>query len=206
MVQVTSTIDIAAESLNAAVLTNLELTRADHVQDSNVEFPVKLTDGRVFDSGAVLPTTAASDDLGIGAGAAGTQGLYLTTSDAKATTVTQKALFEIDVPYEFDAGKTFQIVVNGEMDTTISDGTATVDLNVYKVAAAGTHSADLCATVAQNINSLTAADVTFSITSGSLNPGDKLHVYVTIAITDSSTVTAVYGRVNSIRRKLDCRG
>lgn len=206
MPEITTTLNIAAGSLNANVLTNKEWTRADHVQDSNVEFPVLLTDGRVHDSGAHLPTTAASDDLAIGVGTLGTQDFYLTSSDGKATTITQYARYQVQVPYVFDAGETLQFVVNAEMDTTVSDGTATVDLEVYKSDLDGTVGSDLCATSAQSINSLTPADKTFAVTSAGLNPGDLLDVRVTIAITDSATGTAVIGRVNSIRRKLDCRG
>lgn len=201
-----ATINFPAGSLSFNVLNGVAITRALHTQDSNVEFPVALSDARVFDSGAMLPTTAASDDLGIGVGTAGTQGFYLTTSDAKASTTTQKAILEVIVPYEFDAGETLQLVVNGQMNTTVSDGTATVDLEVYKVGDDGTHGTDLCATAAQSINSLAAADKTFTVTATSLNPGDKLNALVTIAITDAATGTAVIGRVNSIRRKLDCRG
>lgn len=206
MPDVTATINIPASSLSANVLTGLELTRANHVQDSAVEFPLLLTDGRVHDSGAMLPTTAASDDLGIGVGTLGTQDFYLTTSDAKATTVTQYARFQVQVPYDYDAGETVQIVVNGEMDTTVSDTTATVDLEVYKSDLDGTVGTDICATAAQSINSLTAADKTFTVTAASLNPGDLLDVRVTIAITDSATGTAVIGRVNSMRLVIDCRG
>lgn len=206
MVQIPAEINLNAESLAYNLLTGVQVTRSQHVQDSNVEFPVLLTDGRVHDSGAHLPTTAASDDLAIGVGTLGTQDFYLTTSDAKATTVTQYARYQVQVPYEFDAGETLQLVVNGEMNTTVSDGTATVDLEVYKSDLDGTVGSDLCATAAQSINSLTAADKTFTVTATGLNPGDLLDVRVTIAITDSATGTAVIGRVNSIRRKLDCRG
>lgn len=201
-----ATINFPAGSLSFNVLNGVAITRALHTQDSAVEFPLLLTDGRVHDSGAMLPTTAASDDLGIGVGTLGTQDFYLTTSDAKATTVTQYARFQVQVPYDYDAGETVQIVVNGEMDTTVSDTTATVDLEVYKSDLDGTVGTDICATAAQSINSLTAADKTFTVTSASLNPGDLLDVRVTIAITDSATGTAVIGRVNSMRLVIDCRG
>lgn len=206
MPDTTATINFPAGSLAWNVLTGVAVTRANHVQDSAVEFPVLLTDGRVHDSGAHLPTTAASDDLGIGVGTIGTGEFYLTTSDAKATTVTQNARYQMQVPYDYDAGETFQLIVNAGMNTTVSDGTATVDLEVYKSDLDGTVGSDLCATAAQSINSLTAADKTFTVTAASLNPGDLLDVRVTIAITDSATGTAVIGRVNSIRRVLDCRG
>lgn len=177
---------------------------------SNVlKYNVPLEDLRIFDSAtnAVLPNTAASDDLGLDLGVLGTNGLTIQTSDAKATTVTQKAKFRIWLPAEYDAGQTLQIVAHAGMLTTVSDGTATIDFEAYaKDEADGTHGSDLVTTAAQTINSLTLAAKAFSLDATGLANGDEISLLMTVAITDSATATAVLGFVAKLYMQMAVRG
>ena len=162
-------------------------------QEALREYRLSLHDLRIWDNlAASLPTTAAADDLGIIPGTFGTNAVVVRTSDAKATTVTQYARYRWPVPYTYDDGETFRIRVNAGMNTTISDGTATIDLEVYRNAAPST---DICSTAAQDINNITAADKDFAITATDIVRGDVLDIRIAIAITDAATGTAVIGEL-----------
>jgi hypothetical protein len=177
--------------------------RTDLKLENLASYPVPLTAFRVHDAIQTnLPGTAADDDLAIISGTLGTADPVLQTTDAKATTVTQYARCQVPLPPEYQSGETVTVVVNANMTTTVSDGTATVDLSAYRNGAGD----DLCATAATTINDTDAADVSFTITSTALVPGDMLDMRLKAAITDSSTGTAVLGTINSVTLKCDIRG
>lgn len=151
---------------------------------------------RVWDAvQTVLPGTAANDDLGIIGGTFGTAAPGLQSSDAKAATKTQYGRAQIPVPSKYCDGTDITVTINSNMVTTVSDGTAKVDLEVFLNGAGD----DLCATAAQSINSLTAGNDVFTITGTNVVAGDMLDIRVCIDITDSATGTAVIGRINSIK-------
>ena len=187
---------------------SMDLQRSKLKQDSK-KYNIPLEDLRIFDSAsnAVLPNTAASDDLGLLLGTQGTDGFSVQTSDAKATTVTQKARFRFWLPPEYDAGETVQVCAYAGMKTTVSDTTATIDFSVYKKNEAdNTHGSDLVTTGATTINSLTLAEKAFSLTTTGFVNGDELSGLITIAITDGATGTAVLGFVTKFYLLIDIKG
>jgi len=193
---------------NKHVNSGAEIVRSKLALESK-KYNQDLESLRIFDSAsnAVLPNTAASDDLGLILGTQGTTGFSVQTSDAKATTVTQKARFRFWLPPEYEAGGTITLVAYGGMITTASDGTATVDFSVYaKDEADFTHGADICTTAATTINSLTFGAKSFTITPTSRVNGDELSVLMTVAITDGATATAVIGAFSKIYWLLQVRG
>lgn len=153
-----------------------------------------------------LPGTPASDDLGFVNGTWGTDAKTIQTGDVKASNTTRYAGFEIQVPHNYDDGQTIQLRVRAGMKTTVSDGTATVDVEVYKSDGDGLVGSDLCSTSAQSINSLTIADKDFTITASSVDPGDKLFVRVAVAVNDAATATAVIGLITNVDLLCDTRG
>lgn len=176
-------------------------------QQSLQAFMVPLTSAYVHDAAATrLPGTAASDDLAITTGSFGTAANTIETGDVKNTTTTRRAGFEVFLPHNYEAAETVKFRIRGGMKTTVASASATVDLEVYKSDGDGAVGSDLCATAAQSINSLTANNFDFDITSTSLNPGDHLFIRVTIAVTDSATATAVIGRLTKIDMLCDTRG
>jgi hypothetical protein len=91
------------------------------------------------------------------------------------------------------------------METTLSDGTCTIDAEAY-IANDATLTSDLVATAAQSMNSLTAANYSFTLSSGSIDPGDLLEVRLTVACVDSSTATAVTPAIYEVALLCDTRG
>lgn len=195
-------------------LSNATETRRDGALSRDViaqtdlaEHVIPLTDLRVWDDNtSFLPGTAAADDLGLIEGTWGTDAPTVQTSDAKATTVTQRAFFKAKVSHEYELGETFQIRISAGMITTISDGTATVDLEAYVPDGDGAVGSDLCSTAATTINTLATNDVDFTITAGGLVHGDEILCRATVAITDAATGTAVIGEIRGIKRLMDIRG
>lgn len=183
-----------------------QIARTSIQQTELAEFPVDITELRVHDAPAsFLPTTAGADDLGLIAGTMGTDSIRARTSDAKATTVTQYARAKIKVPAGYVTGADLQLRIRAGMITTVSDTTATVDVQAYLEDEDGAVGSDICATAAQTINSLTIANKDFVITQTGIAAGDILDVRIAIAITDSATATAVIGQISRIALMADTR-
>ena len=176
------------------------------LEDSLASHAVRLDDLRVWDNlASLLPGTAAADDLAIIGGTFGTDAPTVQSSDGKATTITQYLRFQYVVPSDYIAGQDVQVRLAAGMITTISDDTATIDVQAYAHDGAGSVGADLCTTTAQSINSLVNGEKDFIITAATLVAGATLDVRVTIAITDAATGTAVIGELSKIEMLLDIR-
>ncbi len=164
-------------------------------------YPVSLLDLHRHDNPtAVLPASASGDDLGMTDGTFGTDAVVVQSSDAKATSATQYARFQFVVPAAYDDGETITFRVNAGMKTTVSDTTATLDVECYRNAAP---SVDICATAATSINNITAADKDFTITATNVVAGDILDVRLKIVIVDGATGTAVIGEIKTIDFLMD---
>lgn len=201
-------LDVSSGTLT---LRDSQIARAKLVQEDLVVYSIPIIDGRTWDAVTTpLPQAAAADDLALIEGTWGTDALTLQSSDAKATTVTQYARYQFALPAEYVAGQTVTVRVVAGMNTTVSDGTATVDLTCYLGTSETGVGSDLCATAAQSINaaliSATPTVADFTITATSLVPGDLLDMRFAIAITDSATGTAVIGEISKIQVLLDIKG
>lgn len=205
----TSTSTIDADTIkNVDINTGAAIARSKLALESK-KLWLPLENLRIFDSSsnAVLPNSAAADDLGLIVGTLATDGHSIQSSDAKATTVTQKAAFTFTLPAEYEAAGEISLVAHAGMLTTVSDDTATIDFSVYHKAEADlAHSADLNTTGALTINSLTLAAKTFVITPTSRVNGDEFGVLMTIAITDGGTGTAVLGLISKLHVLIQVRG
>jgi hypothetical protein len=143
-------------------------------------------DARVHDAlQTSLPTTAANDDLGLIPGTFGTSAPLLQSVDYGGTTTTAYARWLVQIPDDYNDGDTLTLRILGGALTTVSDTTLTVDANVYADAGDGTVGSDLCATAAQSINSLTAANKDFTITPTGLVAGQMLDIRIAVAGDDS---------------------
>ena len=162
-----------------------------------VQHVVPVTDLRVWDAvQTLLPATPATDDLGLIVNTFGTTAPTVETGDLKAAGATTRyARFQAQVPNNYVAGAAITLRLNAGMKTTVADTSATIDAEVYRAIAPST---DICATAAQSINSLTAANKDFTITPTDVVPGELLDIRLAVAINDGATGTAVIGQVNSV--------
>lgn len=159
------------------------------------------------DMDSPLPSTPATDDLGLVGGTFGTASPSIQTEDLKAAGATNSyARRTFAIPPEYVSGETVQIVLHAGMLTTVADASATIDLQVYESDGEAGIGADLCATAAQSINALILADKTFTITAAGLAAGDVLDIRITTAVNDAATGTAVKAIVGSVEVQLDIKG
>ena len=172
-------------------------------------FPIPLTDFRVWDAmQTVLPGTPATDDLGLVGGTFGTATPSIRTEDLKAAGATNKrARVLIQLPWEYVAGQSVTLRFKAGMITTVSDTTATLDVEAYKLQedpddAIGS---DLVSTAATTMNSLTFANMDFVVTPTGLSPGDILDIRITIAVNDGASATAVIAAFTSAKLLADVR-
>ena len=198
---------ISSNAVATAAIQDSAVTRAKCIQEALAVFPVPLGSLRVWDAFAtVLPASSATDDLSLVGGTFATNSPSIQTLDSKAATTTQYARFLLPIPQNYDAAESLQLRLKCGMITTVAGTSATVDIQAYESGKDRTISADLCATSAQSINSLTYANKTFDITATDLIAGDVLDVRVTIAIVDAATGTAVIGCIGGIDLLCDVRG
>lgn len=192
---------------NAAISSGAAIDRSKLAQDADGVYIIPFTGMRVQDNlSTLLPAIASGSDLGLIDGTFGTDAAVLQTSDAKATTVTQYARFLFGLPVEYDDGASITVRVRAGMETTISDGTATVDVECFKQDRDGAVGADLCATAAQSCNTLANSDLSFIITPTGVAAGEVLDIRLAVAITDAATATAVIGEITEAAMLLDVRG
>jgi len=184
------------------------IARSNLEQNALTEFAVPLTDLRVWDAmGSLLPAAGANDDLGLYGGTFGTNSPKVSTGDLKAAGATTRyARFQRELPAEYDAAETLTLRISAGMETTVSDGTATVDVECYKADREGGIGSDICATAAQSINSLTFANKDFTITPTGLSAGDMLDIRIAVAVNDAATATAVTATIGAIELLADVKG
>lgn len=191
---------------NPDIAANANIETSKMEQRVLAEYQVPRDAFRVWDAITTNPVSAAaSDDLGLVTGTWGSAANKITAGDCKAATTTRRIYFSVPVPPNYDDGQTIQLKVRAKMETTLSDGTCTIDAEAY-IANDGTLTSDLVATAAQSMNSLTAANYNFTLSSGSIDPGDLLEVRLTIACVDSATATAVTPAIYEVALLCDTRG
>lgn len=194
--------------VNRHVSPRAAIARTKLAQRPLAEVGIPLTELRTWDALATnLPGTPAADDLGLVTGAWGTDAPYVGTGDLKAAgATTRRAGFFVTLPPDYEAAETVQMRVIAGMVTTVSDTSATVDLEIWRLDEDGTlGSADLVATSAQSINSLIADDFDFDVTSTDLLPGDVLYCRLSVAVNDAATLTAVIAAVYQMFLLADLR-
>jgi hypothetical protein len=182
------------------------MARSGLVQDDLQPYPIRAEDWFLFDSTIHAPlgaTALSADDLMFTLGTLGATAPKLTATDFGGTSATQKARYRWVVPVEYVAGQTLNVKVTGLTGTTIADTSSTVDLNVYRQAAP---SVDICATAAQTINSLTAVDVTFTLTPTNVVPGDILDILLTYAGVDAGNLGVIAPAITDVVILADIKG
>jgi len=193
---------------NGQISAAAEIARTKLEQNAAEKYIVPWSAFRVHDAiQTSLPSPSANDDLGFPATQTlGTVSWYLDTHDLKTTTTTCYARFCFELPPEYDGGETITLRIRGGMKTTIADGSATIDAEVYKADRDGAVGADLCSTAAQSINNLANADKDFTISPSGLAGGDILDCRIALAVVDTASGTAVIGEVLEVAFLLDIRG
>lgn len=199
----------AGEIYDANVSAQAAIATTKMAQRTNAKYPVPLTAFRVWDALQTNLTTPASDDLGIVTGTFGSGASHVSSGDLKTaglTTRRMRALLVVPPNFEGNS-QTVSLSIFGGMVTSVADGSATVDVEAWRVDRDGTiGAADLCLTAAQSINSLTAAEKSFDLTNADIVAGDTLDVRVSVAVSDTATVTAVIAAVWDVVLLADTRG
>lgn len=193
---------------NASCAANAAIARSKLAQDALAVYGIPMSAFRTHDAMATnLPGTSSGNDLAYVGGTHSTNSPSLKTADLKSAGATSNyARVELILPAEYDSGNTVTLRLNSYMLTTVADVSATVDVTCFKADRIGGVGSDICATVAQDMNSLTPANKDFTITPTGLVPGDKLDVRIEVAVNDASTGTAVIAAIGAVELLLDIRG
>lgn len=186
-------------------LSGGSIARTSLATEAAVVHPVELTKLRkVATISATLPATDDATSPGLVNGTYLTSNPTVQTSDVKAAgSVTRTARFQFALPEHYVPAGAIKVRINAGMLTSVADTTATVAINCVRIAAP---TVDINSTSAISINSLTAADCDFTLTTTGCVVGDILDVKITIAINDGATGTAVIGKINKVSMLLATEG
>jgi len=186
------------------------LNRSHLGQQANQILPVPLTKLRKADYSAVLPAVGDSTNLGLVGAVHGTGVPSVQGSDTDTASKTEKARFELELPYWYDPGASLSLLFNVGYKTNLPDTTGTLDLSVFKSDGGGLKSGiDLYTGAALDITDL-AVNVfgikTFAIVAGGLVVGDILDCLITVASVDGGTGAPVLPLIGFIRQHIDVIG
>lgn len=194
-------------SVGGTISANTGLARSQLLQQDLVLYTVDLTMMRVHDARhTILPGTAAADDMAIITGTPGTDAPTLQGVDFGGGSTDEKCAFAFALPPEYVSGETITVRVRGAMLTTLSDGTATVDVEAWKENGDGAVGSDICTTAAQSINSLTPANKDFTITPTGLVAGDVLQIRLSFAGSDVGNLGVMIPEISRVQLLLDIKG
>jgi len=172
--------------------------------DYKVTIGVPLSRFRAHDNfRQVLPGTASADDMGLNTGTPGTDAPTLRSVDFGGGSSDEKSGFEVLLPHNYQSGGPIVVRAHAGMLTTISDGTATLDCELWRDIGDGTVGSDLCATAAQSINSLTLADIDFSITTTTLIAGDRIICRLSFAGSDTGNAGVMVSTITRVQLLID---
>lgn len=186
-------------------------TRTNHAQEDLARFPYDLTALRVWDARqTALPGTSAADDLGLYGGTWGTNAIRVMTYDVKTVGATNLyAAGRLALPTEYQAAETVVIRCSAGMVGAVADASCTLDLECYLIDRVGGldgSPTDLCATAATTMNSLTFANIDFTITATGLARGDELEFRLNVAPNDAAGGSSVQGAIAAIELLCDIKG
>lgn len=189
---------------NSATSTDLDIASGTCI---GVDFTGTLTSATGCITVTLSPA-ASPDDLRLVGGTFATGVPSIQTPDLhSAGASTRYCRFQFRLPPEYQAGEEVVVRLYSGMVTHVADTTATVDVEAYlsndDTLKTGS---DLCSTAAQSINSLTFADINFTITPTSLAAGDVLDIRITIAVNDGANSSAVIGCIGKASMRLGIRG
>jgi hypothetical protein len=174
-------------------------------KEENVKHTIPFTNLRVWNNfAALLPTTAATDDLAIIDGTFGTGSPSVQGIDFGGTTTVAYARFNYIIPANWVS--TVKVELHAGMLTTVADTKAEWDIEAYESDGEAGIGADLCQTVAQAFNDTSLASKSFVIDSAGLAVGDLLDIRIKFDGEDAGNLgvmTPILGRLSMV---MDIRG
>ncbi len=198
-------------TLNGIPTPTITTPRSRLTQDSLAVYAIPMHQMKTWnDRAANLPAASAADDMGLITGTFGTDVSVLQSEDFQGAALTGRyCAFQFTLPSEYDNGQTVTLRLRCAMITTIADDAATIDVECFESdrdgAAAGGPT-DICATVAQSMNSLTPADIDFTITPTALVAGDLLDIRLAFTGNDTVAAGASVAQIAQVEMLLDIRG
>ena len=192
---------------NSGISSTAAIARTKLAQDANKCYTIPIHAFRRWDHmGVNLPEAATEDDMGIITGTPGTDVPTLQGIDFGAASTDEKCGFEFCLPAEYDAGQSITLRLRAAILTTVADTSLTVDANCYKSDRDGLAGADIVATAAQNMNTLTPANYDFVVTPTGLTAGDRLLFVLAFAGTDGGNLGVMIPEISQVEVLLDVRG
>jgi len=148
-------------------------------------------------AGLPLAAAASAGQFGFVVGGWGTGGSVLEGEAASGNTKTSNASLIFFLPQNYEAATDITLKIKARTSVVLATA-STLDVQAYKSDENGGVGSDLCTTAAQSINSATWAEISFTITGTTLNPGDMLEVYIQCVADDSTGANAGKSQIGNI--------
>lgn len=199
---------MAQQFLLNATATIPDTPRSAMSLEGLVKYPIPWTRFRKDDAyDTVLPGTATGRYLGLVGGAFASASPSLQTSDLhSAGATTQYGRFTFSLPPEYNPGDTVRVQFHCGMLGHVADVTATILAAVYKSDREAGIGSNLIAASASSMNSVSLADVAFTVTPTGLAVGDTLDIRVAIAVNDAATGSSVKAVIGEAAMLLNIKG
>lgn len=165
---------------------------------ATMEVPIPLQDARVWDDlNQVLPDTAATDDLGLVHNVWATSDAYINGIDPGGGDEQGYARWLVAIPPWYKADSAAVLRITFFNDTSLPDGTSTIDAVVHRV---GAPTVDICATALQDVSAASAAtDFDFTLTDTDIVPGDILDIRIDLHQVDVGNAAAIVPTLTDAR-------
>ena len=184
------------------------VNRSNLITENTAAYELPLQDFRVHDAMQTnLPAVGATDDLGLASGTYGTGLPYLKTQDLNAAgAVTEYARTMFTLPPEYLSGGTITLRMAAGMLTSVASVSGTVDAQAFLSARTTVVSgSDLVTTAATSANSLTFAEISFTLTPTGRVAGDVLDIRIAW-IGNSATASSHFGAIAHVEMLLQVKG
>lgn len=177
-------------TVSSAVLKSKETVAANGLSPT----PLPLT-GFVNTDGSALAAAAAAGKFGYSITLA--TSFSLVGEAANGNTKTDDALFEFALPSWLIAGQNITVTVYASLTGTGTAGTHTAQIKAYRTATTGAQGANL----GPGATNITAggADITFTITGATLNPGDRVVFELETVLQETGGINPLSVLVGSVR-------
>ncbi len=183
-------------------------TRDQLVQNNLFVYPIPFENWRIWNANqSTIPNPSASDDIGYYGGTFASASPSLQTYDVKTVGATNLyARTTVILPAEYVAGESVTLRFHAGALGAVADTTMTLDVQAFLSDDEAGIGSDLYTGAAWDINNTTMADKDYSLSPGTLSPGDILDIRINIAPNDASGGSSVAGIIGKASLLCDVKG
>ncbi|NOG73764.1 hypothetical protein [Roseicella sp. DB1501] len=189
-------VGVQSVDVNEMLLDGCSFAASSQAQGANGLYAttLRLSEFKNTD-GSALSAAASAGKFGFGVTLGAN--FNLVSEAANNNSKTDDAVFEYILPSNYVAGQNLTVTVNAATSGAGTLSVKTAQVKAFRIAADGTAGADIGPGAATAITS-GGADIAFTVTGTTLNPGDKVLLQLETVLTETAA-SATFAKINSVR-------